>query len=29
MLKWRYAMLGWAVWMLAKRRLRRKLRLPR
>jgi hypothetical protein len=29
MLKWRYALLGWTVWMLAKRRFRRKLRLKR
>jgi hypothetical protein len=29
MLKWRYALLGWLVWMHAKRRMRRKLRLGR
>jgi hypothetical protein len=27
MLKWRYALLGWLVWMIGKRRLRKKLRL--
>jgi hypothetical protein len=27
MFKWRYALLGWAVWMLGKRRIKQKLHL--
>jgi len=29
MFKWRYALLGWLVWMVGKRKLRRKLHLAR
>ena len=27
MLKWRYALLGWLVWTIGKRRIRKKLHL--
>jgi hypothetical protein len=29
MFKWRYALLGWLVWTIGKRRLRQKLHLAR